>query len=259
MNHVEASLCFPTFPRFCGQTFPEAKDQELGDGLRLRLQRLDGRGVVRRLRRPPDPAVHHPAVGRRRWPPPRSAATPPAACARSASARSRRTSGCRASTPATGTRSSRRATRPAPSCACTSARRRRCRPPRPTRRPRSRRRSASATRWRRCRDFLFSGVLVRFPDLKLAYSEGQIGWMPVHPRAGRRRVGASTGRGAAWPTSSPSRRRPTTTARSTAASSATSTASTVARQGRRRQHHLRDRLPAHRLHLAAHQGGRRRR
>ncbi len=27
-------------------------------------------------------------------------------------------------------------------------------------------------------DFLFSGVLVRFPDLNLAYSEGQIGWIP---------------------------------------------------------------------------------
>jgi predicted TIM-barrel fold metal-dependent hydrolase len=27
-------------------------------------------------------------------------------------------------------------------------------------------------------DFLFSGVLVRFPELKLAYSEGQIGWLP---------------------------------------------------------------------------------
>jgi predicted TIM-barrel fold metal-dependent hydrolase len=27
-------------------------------------------------------------------------------------------------------------------------------------------------------DFLFSGVLVRFPDLRLAYSEGQIGWIP---------------------------------------------------------------------------------
>jgi len=29
MNHTEASLCFPTFPRFCGQTFTEAKDKEL--------------------------------------------------------------------------------------------------------------------------------------------------------------------------------------------------------------------------------------
>jgi predicted TIM-barrel fold metal-dependent hydrolase len=28
-NHVEASLCFPTFPRFCGQTFTEAADKEL--------------------------------------------------------------------------------------------------------------------------------------------------------------------------------------------------------------------------------------
>jgi predicted TIM-barrel fold metal-dependent hydrolase len=30
LNWVEASLCFPTFPRFCGQTFTEAKDRELG-------------------------------------------------------------------------------------------------------------------------------------------------------------------------------------------------------------------------------------
>jgi predicted TIM-barrel fold metal-dependent hydrolase len=27
-------------------------------------------------------------------------------------------------------------------------------------------------------DFLFSGILVRHPDLRLAYSEGQIGWLP---------------------------------------------------------------------------------
>jgi predicted TIM-barrel fold metal-dependent hydrolase len=29
LNWIEASLCFPTFPRFCGQTFLEAKDHEL--------------------------------------------------------------------------------------------------------------------------------------------------------------------------------------------------------------------------------------
>jgi predicted TIM-barrel fold metal-dependent hydrolase len=29
LNHIEASLCFPTFPRFCGQTFSEAEDKEL--------------------------------------------------------------------------------------------------------------------------------------------------------------------------------------------------------------------------------------
>ncbi|NGN68364.1 amidohydrolase [Streptomyces sp. A7024] len=30
VNHVQSALCFPTFPRFCGQTFTEAKDKELG-------------------------------------------------------------------------------------------------------------------------------------------------------------------------------------------------------------------------------------
>jgi predicted TIM-barrel fold metal-dependent hydrolase len=29
LNHTDASLCFPTFPRFCGQTFNEAKDKDL--------------------------------------------------------------------------------------------------------------------------------------------------------------------------------------------------------------------------------------
>jgi predicted TIM-barrel fold metal-dependent hydrolase len=29
LDHVEASLCFPTFPRFCGQTFSEAHDKDL--------------------------------------------------------------------------------------------------------------------------------------------------------------------------------------------------------------------------------------
>jgi predicted TIM-barrel fold metal-dependent hydrolase len=31
VNHIEASLSFPSFPRFCGQTFLERKDRELGD------------------------------------------------------------------------------------------------------------------------------------------------------------------------------------------------------------------------------------
>lgn len=30
VNHVQSALCFPTFPRFCGQTFTEAADRELG-------------------------------------------------------------------------------------------------------------------------------------------------------------------------------------------------------------------------------------
>jgi len=31
MNHVDVSLCFPSFPRFCGQAFTEATDRELGE------------------------------------------------------------------------------------------------------------------------------------------------------------------------------------------------------------------------------------
>ncbi|MGK2929985.1 MAG: amidohydrolase family protein [Acidimicrobiales bacterium] len=31
VNHVEASLCFPSFPRFCGQTFMEAEDRVLAE------------------------------------------------------------------------------------------------------------------------------------------------------------------------------------------------------------------------------------
>lgn len=30
LNHVEASVIYPTFPRFCGQTFSEGKDKDLG-------------------------------------------------------------------------------------------------------------------------------------------------------------------------------------------------------------------------------------
>ena len=30
-NHTDVSLCFPSFPRFCGQTFTEAADRELGE------------------------------------------------------------------------------------------------------------------------------------------------------------------------------------------------------------------------------------
>ena len=46
--------------------------------------------------------------------------------------------------------------------------------PRPPSRPRSRFNNAMAS----MTDWLFSGVLVQLPDLKLAYSEGQIGWIP---------------------------------------------------------------------------------
>ena len=76
VNHVEASLSFPSFPRFCGQTFLERKDKELARPLREGLQRLDVRRVVRRLRRPPHPAADHRSCGTPTSPPPRCAATP---------------------------------------------------------------------------------------------------------------------------------------------------------------------------------------
>ena len=140
MNWVEASLCFPTFPRFCGQTFLEAKDRELahacvvayndwmveewcGDsGGRLIplciIPLWDAELAAAEVRRNAARGVH--AVCFSEIPPNLGLPTHPLA--------------------ATGTRSSPRARRPTPSCACTSARRRRCRRRRPTRRSRSRRR-----------------------------------------------------------------------------------------------------------------------
>ena len=125
VNHVEASMCFPTFPRFCGQTFLEREDKELALACVAGLQRLDDRRVVRRRRRrPADPADAHPAVGRRaggrrgpalrgqgrrrrrlqRVPPPARPAQHPLALL--------------------GSVLRRRARRPTPSSTCTSARRR---------------------------------------------------------------------------------------------------------------------------------------
>ena len=73
-------------------------------------------------------------------------------------------------------------------------------------------------------DWLFSGKLAQFPGLRLMYAESQIGWIPyLLERADdvwqqhRAWVGRPASR-------SPSRRRPTTTGRCPAASSATATA-----------------------------------
>ncbi len=48
-------------------------------------------------------------------------------------------------------------------------------------------------------DFLFSGVLVKFPRLKLAYSEGQMGWIP-YAWSAPTTCGRSTAPGAAYAT-----------------------------------------------------------
>ena len=65
LNWVDGSLPFPTFPRFCGQTFNEADDTELALACVQGVQRLDGRGVVRPVDRHQHPALHHAALGRR--------------------------------------------------------------------------------------------------------------------------------------------------------------------------------------------------
>jgi hypothetical protein len=131
VNHVEASACYPTFPRFCGQTFSEGKDKDLGlacveaynDWM---VEEWCGDSNGRLI-----PICLIPLWDIDLAPP---------------SARSPRCSVCPRSTAATGTRSSRSARRRARWCACTSARRRACLPPRPTRRRRSPPRSRSAGR-----------------------------------------------------------------------------------------------------------------
>ncbi len=65
VNGVDAQMSFPNYPRFCGQIFLGGRDRELAELCVRAVQRLDGRGVVRRQRRPPDPVVPDPPVGRR--------------------------------------------------------------------------------------------------------------------------------------------------------------------------------------------------
>ena len=179
LNHIEAALCFPTFPRFCGQTFSESKDKELGllcvqayndwmveewcgpSGGRLVPLTLiplwDARLAAEEVRRnaargvravcfseiPPFlglPSVHDPDGY---WDPFF------AACAETSTvvnmhigSSSKMPSTSKDAPPAVGS-----------TLTHTNA-------------------TFSMV------DFLFSGVLVRFEDLKIAYSEGQIGWLP---------------------------------------------------------------------------------
>ncbi len=64
LNGVQAQLCFPNYPRFCGQQFLWGKDRTLASAVRRGVQRLDGGGVVRFERRPTAAALPHPALGR---------------------------------------------------------------------------------------------------------------------------------------------------------------------------------------------------
>jgi predicted TIM-barrel fold metal-dependent hydrolase len=177
MNHVDVSLCFPTFPRFCGQTFTEAKDRELGeacvyayndwmveewcgdsDGHLVPLCIVplwDAELAAKEVRRNAARGVHAvcfseipphlglPSIHSGFWDPFFQACeeTNTVVCMH------------------IGSSSRMPATSPdAPVAVAASL--------------------SFNNSMASLSDFLFSGVLVRFPNLKLAYSEGQIGWLP---------------------------------------------------------------------------------
>ena len=75
---VDGSLAFPTFPALLRSDVPGRQRPRARPGVRAGVQRLDDRRVVRRLRRPPHPAVPDPAVGRRSRGGRGRVATPPA-------------------------------------------------------------------------------------------------------------------------------------------------------------------------------------
>ncbi|MGH9307470.1 MAG: amidohydrolase family protein [Acidimicrobiales bacterium] len=178
-NWIEASLCFPTFPRFCGQTFMEAKDRELGllcvkayndwmidewcaesDGRLIPLPLIplwDAQLAAAEVRRnaergaravcfseiPPYlglPSVHDQSGF---WDPffAACAETSTVVCMHIGSS-SKMPSTSADAPPAVGST------------------------------------LTHSNAGYSLVDFLFSGVLVRFPDLRLAYSEGQVGWIP---------------------------------------------------------------------------------
>ena len=177
LNHVEASLCFPTFPRFCGQTFAEAHDKEValacvrayndwmveewcGDsggrliplcliplwdvGLAVKEIRRNAARGVRAVTFSEIPTyLGLPSIHSGYWDPFWRA------CAETGTSVNMHI-GSSSKMPTS--------SRDAPNgvgVVLTFAN--------------------SATS---LVDFLFSGVLVRFPALRLAYSEGQIGWLP---------------------------------------------------------------------------------
>ena len=177
MNHVEASLCFPSFPRFCGQTFTEAKDRELAEacvyayndwmveewcgdsgGVLLPLPiiplwdaELAAKEVVRNAARGAravcfseiPPHLGLPSIHSGEWDPFIAACqdTKTVICMHiGSSSRMPATSG------------------DAPIAVAATL--------------------SFGNAMASMSDWLFSGKLVQFPDVKLAYSEGQIGWIP---------------------------------------------------------------------------------
>jgi len=177
LNWTEASLSFPTFPRFCGQTFLEAKDRELGlacvkayndwmveewcadSGGRLiplcliplwdaqlaadEVRRNAARGCHAVCFSEIPPHLGLPSIHTGHWDPFFAACqdTDTTVCMHIGSSSKMPATSGDAPVAVSATLSFGNA-------------------------------MASLS------DFLFSGVLVKFPTIKLAYSEGQIGWLP---------------------------------------------------------------------------------
>ncbi len=177
MNHVEASLAFPSFPRFCGQTFMEAEDKELSDlcvkayndwmveewcgdsGGRLIpliiIQLWDPQLAAAEVRRNAERGVHAvcfseippylglPSIHGNDWEPLFKACeeTQTTICMH------------------IGSSSKMPSTSPDAPAAVGST-------------------LTFGNAMSSLTDWLFSGWLVRMPELRLAYSEGQIGWIP---------------------------------------------------------------------------------
>jgi len=177
VNWVEGSLAFPTFPRFCGQTFLEAKDRELAlacviayndwmveewcgdsggrliplcliplwdaDAAAAEVRRNAARGVRAVCFSEIPPHLGLPSIHSGEWDPffAACAETETVVCMHIGSS---------SRMPATSA--------DAPAAVAVTL--------------------SFGNAMSSMSDFLFSGVLVRFPTLKLAYSEGQIGWIP---------------------------------------------------------------------------------
>ena len=177
VNHVEQSLCFPTFPRFCGQTFLEAKDKDLAaacvtayndwmveewcggsdghlipltivplwdvDACAAEVRRNAARGVHAVCFSEIPPHLGLPSIHTGAWDPflEACAETETVVCMHIGSS---------SKMPATSSDAP-------PAVQATLS---------------------FGNAMSSMTDFLFSGVLVRFPELRLAYSEGQIGWIP---------------------------------------------------------------------------------
>ncbi|MHB1890361.1 MAG: amidohydrolase family protein [Acidimicrobiales bacterium] len=177
LNWVEASLSFPTFPRFCGQTFLEAQDKDLAlacvlaynnwmveewcgdsggrllplcliplwdvDAAAAEVHRNATRGVHAVCFSEIPPHLGLPSVHTGKWDPFFAAceATGTVVCMHIGSS---------SKMPATS----------------------------PDAPPAVQATLSFNNAMASMSDFFFSGVLVRFPRLTLAYSEGQIGWIP---------------------------------------------------------------------------------